>query len=248
MQIGIVTTPFIRVESHFNLMAHSMLSLLGMRTVHKLDLIAVVNGYRIEGPELQFINSGFDHVEINDRNNLARAWNKGIRLAFERGAEYVLVMNLDINFHPQFLDNLIAFAERRKDAIIWSGMEWKDEKTLETAPLKNTEDSENASFSCFLIDKRLFEKVGEFDEQFEPAYHEDSDMIYRIRLARESHARTASALYWHFEAGTIQGFAAEDQHPLLQEMRVFLDIGMERYGRKWGGLPGKEKYSTPYNT
>ncbi len=244
-KVAAVAVPYILGETHFVLMVQTLLSLLAMKHEHELDIIAVVNRFDGPDPDYEWLVRSCDLVERNDKNCLARAWNKGIRHAFERGAEYALVCNLDLLFHPRYLAELVEFARREPEHFIWGGTDYPDPKTLENAPL-DAEPAAKASFDCFLIDRKLFERVGEFDEQFEPAYHEDSDMLYRIKLANGTIKNTGAARYHHFDRITIKGAKIEGRQEFLDELRAMMNLSMARYETKWGGLPGKERFITPY--
>jgi GT2 family glycosyltransferase len=245
-KIAIVAVPYILHQFHKIFMVQTVLSLLSMKHEYELDLIAIVNSFQGSEKDFEFITQSFDVVDVNDKNNLARAWNKGIKAAIERGADYVLVINLDLVFHSQFLNNLVEFAKFNPEAIMWSGHEWSDQENLELAPL-SSEISDAAHAACFLIDKRLFEIVGDFDEQFEPAYHEDSDMLYRIKLKKLKTMSTKKALFYHLDRVTLKGAINNGDRDMLDTLRICMDLCMEKYAKKWGGLPGRERYKEPYD-
>lgn len=244
-RVAVVVVPYILNDTHFNFMVQTIFSLFGMKTKHELDVIAIVNHCRPNQTDMGWIRPTFNLVEINDQNNLARAWNKGILQALDRGADYVLVPNLDLLFHDSFLDNLVSFAESNPHAVIWSGQEWTDRAAFESEPI-TYEVSEGAMFSCFLVDKRLFQILGPFDEQFSPAYHEDSDMLYRVKLMGLKTLRTASARYFHFDRMTIKGAKIESDETFLEKVSESLTFNLEKYKKKWGGAPGEESYMAPY--
>jgi GT2 family glycosyltransferase len=221
-------------------------SLKSNQTSHALDLIAIVNGLHGNDTAAAWIKKNFNQVEDNDVNILARAWNKGIRLAFERGADYCLVINLDLLFHPKFLDNLIAFAQSHPEAIAWSGMLGTEKDVLQAVPV-GTEVFPVVSFCAFLIDRRLLEAVGPFDEQFSPAYFEDSDMVYRIKLRGLKLLTTASALFHHFESVTLQSAIFKTEFQYVKTFSDSVKINEARFVRKWGGVPGSEQYQVPYD-
>lgn len=247
-KLAILAVPYILTETHYTFMVHTVLSLLSCKHDHHLDLIAVVNAFDRPEADLEWLRRSFDHVEMNDRNCLARAWNKGIARALDRGADYILLINLDLMFHSQFIAELLQFAGQHPEHLVWGGDEWKDRTTLESAALEeHNAGVVGVHFNCFLIDRRLFDQIGEFDEQFEPAYHEDSDMIYRVKLAGKTMFRTSRARYHHFDRITIKGAAAERQEEFLDKLRLMMDNSMALYEKKWGGLPSHERFNTPYN-
>jgi len=244
-KVAIVTVPYIRAYDHLLFAQQTIESLLRNTTRHALDLIAIANSLEEPTESRSWATKTFHLLEENDENCLARAWNKGIRRGFERGADFCLVINLDVLFHPLYLDNLIAFAQATPQAIMWSGDLWKEESTLLTAPIEST-TVESAEASGFLIDRRLFAAVGDFDEQFKPAYYEDVDMWYRIKRAGLRSCRTTTARFFHFESITLQSALVHNETVTVQNLRSALVENERRYKEKWGGPRGQEIYTTPW--
>jgi len=56
-----------------------------------------------------------------------------------------------------------------------------NKKIKETEETKRIKEVDNIVGSCFLIKKRVLEKVGFFDESFSPAYGEETDLCFRAR-------------------------------------------------------------------
>lgn len=133
--------------------------------------------------------------------SVAKAWNTLIEEGL-RKADYVLILNSDVILRQDSISNLLKFAEEHKEAIMWTMAEAPDRRKLESQELSVNFD-EHPHFSAFMVDKRLFEKVGKFDENFEMAYMEDLDMHLRILLAGEKALKTASALFYHYGSRTI---------------------------------------------
>jgi GT2 family glycosyltransferase len=242
MRIAVLTVPFITVPRHRALAETCLASL---RAQHELDLIAAPTRWRND-EDLAWLKRTFASVITPGENILARAWNIGIDHALERGAEKVLLTNLDILFHHQCIDNLVAFSEKHPEALVWSPHEHPDPRTLEDVPLVE-ESYAHANFSCCLLDARLFKQVGKFDENFVPAYYEDWDMIYRIKLAGGSFLATRSALIYHVSTGTVKLAAAADDDKVVFEMDSAVKKNCERFIAKWGGAQGKEVFTVPYN-
>lgn len=132
---------------------------------------------------------------------LARAWN----ILIEKGlavAEYVLVLNSDVILHREAIELLLKFAEEHKDALLWTMADYEDKRSLNNAEIRSDFD-ESPHFSAFMVDERLFQEIGKFDENFERAYMEDVDMHLRILLAGKKALKTASALFYHYGSRTI---------------------------------------------
>lgn len=247
-KIAIVAVPFILSDRHMRL-ADEMVRSITSR--HEITTIAVVNHVRSDA-ELSIVKNWFSVVELNDQNILSRAWNKGIRIALQSGARYIIVANLDLIFHPLCIDNLVVCAEKNPDAFVWSPSRWTDSASFERAKISPREVP-GADWSCFMIDRRLPDVVGEFDEGYIPAYLEDEDMTYRLRLVGIRTVTSRAALILHQEAGTIRGLLevplteTERAVAFLKELRQKITANDERYIAKWGGRHGTEKFTVPFD-
>jgi len=245
-EVAIIAPIYITTNSAFMLAEQTMKS---VAAPFPIDKIAIVNRVRDNQTDQQWLANTFDLVLPSDENILARAWNIGIKLAFERGAKYALVINLDIIFHKICIETLISFAEHNRDAILWSATEWLELQTLYSAEFPHQGVIvDDAQFSCFLVDKRLFEEVGEFDEQFAPCYHEDTDMRYRIRLLGKTMMRTSAARYFHFDRVSMRSALAEHDTDQVFSLINSTDENLQRYVNKWGGKPGSETFKAPYQS
>jgi len=82
--------------------------------------------------------------------------------------------------------------------------------------------------------------VGRYDERFWPGYYEDNDYHYRLKLAGLEPVRVTSA-YTHDRSSTLA--RAED----AEVIRLGAMKSHEYYIRKWGGAPGEERYTLPFD-
>lgn len=243
--LAIVCVLYINSDLHLALAQDTVASI---RCAVPHEKIAVVNRIRDLRSDRDFIEQSFDRVIQNDQNVLARAWNLGIRAGLEAGHRQVLLPNLDIRFHPACIDTLLDFADRYPRDIVWSATPVVDENELSREFSPVTPAAEHCSevfFSCFLVDHRLFTQVGEFDEQFRPAYYEDVDMAYRMKIRGEVGASCPRARYFHYELGSMKGDALVGIDSASQ-IRLLVGENDIRYERKWGGRPGRETLTTPY--
>lgn len=177
---------------------------------------------------------------------LSKAWNDGAQQAFDMGCDYALVCNDDIMFAPQCIDNMVAEYERLRPT----------EKVIMVTPnnifaqLPNKYDilsyqtpddpytwAEHPNFSCFLITPEYFEKIGKFDENFNPAWYEDNDSHRRATLAGYKEITTTAAPQVHIGGVSTSMLP----HPANSE------ASRQHYVAKWGGIPGGEAFATPYN-
>jgi len=160
---------------------------------------------------------------------VSKAWNDGIQKAVELGCEYILVLNEDIVLKQDAIDNLVAFAQQRQEAVLWSMGNYHDLFSLEQAINKPEEFSEHPNFSAFMVHRSWPEVFGRFDENFIPGYFEDSCAHARIALANQKAYVTAAAWCYHFGSRTINSdeeFRAT-MPPLFQKNAAY-------FLRKWG--------------
>lgn len=251
MKIALLAVPFILSGYHLRNAQQTLATVRSSQ--HEILRLAVVNAIRGGQGDEAWLKQSFDLVEFNDHNNLARAWNRGIRKALELGAHYVLVANLDMRFHPECIDRLVACAIENPKELLWSAGRWHNYGTLAMAELAPRRRP-GTVWSCFMTDGRLFDLVGEFDEVFTPAYHEDSDMIRRMDLKGLPRGVIAEdALVYHGELATMKGCLEIENASIRERLQFMVAIRQvvnknnQLYIRKWGGLPGKERYTVPYN-
>jgi hypothetical protein len=97
-------------------------------------------------------------------------------------------------------------------------------------------------FSCFMPTKRLIDRIGYFDESFSPAYFEDNDYFRRMKLDEDVLLVPVETNIKHYASSTIEKFSIEQ----MQKHHDGFRANEQYYISKWGGLPHKEKYTTPF--
>jgi GT2 family glycosyltransferase len=230
------------------------------------------------------VSNTFAHKRNEERWGCSQSWNFGIRDAFERGFDYVFVINNDVLVHPEAIKRLIGRFEEAKrihiplpQKIEVSGPMIGEtptatvtEETLESQILamatcmniagqctfpqdlfrKNLEEfksvgeAEHPDFSGFMINRNCWEKVGEFDEGFAPAYFEDNDYHLRINKVGLKAITYPSAVFYHF--GSKTRIEADNERPVITNDSF--EKNRSYYIAKWGGLPSQETYENPFNS
>ena len=190
-------------------------------------------------------NALIKHFEQNI--GVGSAWNWGIdqaRMYFN--SRYFLILNNDLLLHPEAIDVLIATLSPPNvvlsTATNVSGRVASPDNVLSLKIPTKKKLKEAPDFSCFMLSKEAIEKVGHFDEQFFPAYFEDNDYHYRIKLAGLKAVKTNQALYFHYGSRTIK-----ENEEVRNKSNLGYTVNREYYKRKWGGKPGKEKFVKPNN-
>ncbi len=196
----------------------------------------------------------FAYVQNKERWGFQKSVNFGVHDGFERGYDLVFVVNNDIVLHPEAIWRLAerfekggagmvtcfdVHGEMSKEAILpWNigTLLSQDKEAIEEAP--------HPSFSAFAVNKECWDTVGEFDELFAPAYFEDNDFHYRMKLAGLLAIVYPPAMFYHYGSRT-QLEARENGLPMVPT--PMFENGRGFYVRKWGGRPGEEKWEHPYN-
>jgi GT2 family glycosyltransferase len=176
------------------------------------DIFVVDNGNQ----NIDLVNEKLFVLKSEQNLGVAASWNWLCKTIFSKH-EWALLLNDDI-YCGYGTDVVNKVIEESKVGIVQS----------------------YHNFSVILINKDLYNKIGEFDEGFYPAYYEDSDYLYRLKLA-----------------GLLQE-VSECLNPkiALRSMTYEKDPDLVnnamrknrlRYIDKWGGSPLLEKYTIPYD-
>lgn len=137
----------------------------------------------------------------------------------------ILIVNDDIEFSSNDIESFYNSWNDNKEEFLYCN----------NIPLLNM-------FSCFLLPKYVVSKVGYFDETFYPAYFEDNDMSYRMKLAGINTKSIVTNIS-HIGSATIKSY---DNDNIRRHHNQFT-ANKNYYISKWGGLPHEEVYLTPFN-
>lgn len=254
-KIGIVSVIYFASDKHLELAVESHKTFKSNK--YRILNYGIVNKWR-DG-DRRILREHYNYIIENDENCLAKAWNIGVKKALNDGCKYVLLPNLDLRLDEGCIDNLISFARNNPDAIIWSAyctngnMDYvtDGETSIKREAIKFDENGTCKihysktldSYTCFLIDKKLFNIIGEFDENIKPAYGEDNDMEYRIHLNNMKHLCTKAATFFHHGSMTIR---AHDD-PEWAKKNLSSSMAEKYLIEKWGGTRENMHYKTPFN-
>ena len=163
-------------------------------------------------------------LEINPSNlGFLKSCNRAARLA---KGDYLFFLNNDTLVCEGWLDSLLSIFDRFPDAglagakllypngvlqeaggIIWNdGSAWNYGRTddPDKAEYNYVRETDYVSGCGILIPRVLWEGLGGFDEIFAPAYCEDSDLAFRVRVAGRKVYYCPSSSIVHLE-GLSQG-------------------------------------------
>jgi GT2 family glycosyltransferase len=147
------------------------------------------------------INSIF--INNNDNFGVAKGNNQGIEQALQDECEYILLLNNDIVFNQNTIENLVDYTVKNDISIIVPKIYYHNTNKLwmaggyiskfkGTSPHRGDLEEDNGQYenieavdytpTCFmLINKKVFDKVGLMDEKYF-VYYDDSDFIYRANI------------------------------------------------------------------
>jgi len=171
---------------------------------------------------------------------IAAVWNRKSRAAFLDGCDYVLILNDDAYVEPWAVDRMIEELQQNPSLHLVSGESTHmPGEVIQAEPLKRA----NLNFSCFMITPELFNWVGLFDENFYPAYFEDNDFHYRMQLLGMPAYGLKAAQFFHQGSVTTNNRKEEIGHTIYSQF----EDNRTYYVEKWGGNPGEEVFSHPFN-
>ncbi len=197
-------------------------------------------------------------IENETNIGCAVAWNQGIKTAVsERNIDYAVILNNDIILHHDCIDNMIGEIKAGGFPFV-SGIDVCKEcaKPIDVLELDVPAKKfvvDEPEFSCYTVDIKLLDKLREreenieeypglFDQKFHPAYFEDNDFHYRIKLAKMRAVKLNTALYYHYGSRTILS-----NEEVLNISNNYYSINAQRYVEKWGGGPRQEKFKIPFD-
>lgn len=166
-------------------------------------------------------------------NGVSKAWNEILRATLN--FDVTVICNDDIVFDQHALNNLVrSWDEVPKDALMVTASTVFD--------IEGPRYIEAPDYSCFAIKPSVYmETIGLFDENFTPAYFEDNDSHYRIKLAGHEAYRDHMSFITH--KGSQTQNANPDKPIVTSQM---FEKNRAYYVEKWGGRPGEEKLKVPY--
>src|SRR5206468_4844357 len=215
----------------YNQLVHTMRCLESiLRLPNNVDEIIIVDNASTDStPEYL---KGIDGVTvIRNTTNLgcAKAWNQGIRAS--RG-EVVGILSNDIVVPSGWLPALLRFMEQTGHGIVSpAAREGLLDYNLEQYAAGFVRRCAGASRStiygaCMLIDRKVFDRVGLFDEGFSYGGCEDVDFLWRALESGFSVGTTRAVLIHHFGMVTQEAIKGMGQND-------YPEADQSHFMRKW---------------
>lgn len=161
--------------------------------------------------------------------SLSACWNSAIKFL---KAEHILVLNNDVEIQPCTYRYLLA---QQKPFVSCVSVDKPEQ--LSTPPFGILPTRPHPDFSCFLIRKECWERVGPFDESYYPAYCEDND--YHVRMHRAGiEAVCVDLPFLHHGAGTIKNATVAER----RQIERGAERNRQRFFEQYGCWPGTKEY------
>lgn len=166
----------------------------------------------------QYVKDGFQYYRDPESHNLgvARAWNIGARKVVNEKIDYLVILSSSMLFGP----------------LLHCDFAWQ----MNTFWGADVIEADGHSWHLVALHRSLFEKVGFFDENFYPAYFEQIDWCYRLRV---NGLEGGWSRVW---INAISQGSAMNIDKIDCPAQPLLDY----YAQKWGGAKGEEKWVVPY--
>lgn len=178
------------------------------------------------------------YSSIEERNTgVSAGWNWGLEHFFENrvgDSEYVLVVGND-TILPRYCYSALLSANVPFVSGVDVGMSQLPEKP-DVFPL-----SPHPDFSCFLIRRECWEKVGRFDERMK-LYSSDQDYHIRAHFAGVQLYK-ASVPYNHQRSSTMNRATPQERHIIAQQANA----DRAELKRKWGVSAGGPDYQALFS-
>ena len=192
------------------------------------NLIVFVNS---EDPSItktlsELKNSNIRNLVVQHRYKYGRgcgpAFNEVIK-AFPHGPYWMLV-GADNYFHPGNLAKIDQYCRENSETFYF----W-------------------ASDVIPILTVRGVSTIGLFDENLYPCYFEDSDYVYRIKLAGSEPRGIPHVGVGHGSEAIRGNVTTHTNLDYKFKNEITYSQNKDYYVRKWGGEPGKEIYRSPFN-
>ena len=220
----------------------------------KLEVLVVDNGSSDGSDEA--VASAFPGVlrlRTDANLGISGGLNLGIRRALERGDDFLMLCNNDIEVAPDMVSRLLAAAREHPKVgclgpkcyyhcdrqRIWSAggrLRWREAVTrergmgeLDRGQFDADDEMDYVNGACMLVRRDAMLATGLWD----PVYHvsvEDADWCVRMRRAGWSARYVAGARLWHMVSPTTGGYTAARTYRTGRSTAIFV--------RKYAGPAG----------
>lgn len=204
--------------------------IIGIPTINRADLLneALIKYFEdfIE-TEIVIVDNGKQDIVIREKKffiyrphqnlGVSGSWNIIMDYADKVKATHVLMLNDDIYLGKNETEILYMIKHAPDCNFFNSLMNW----------------------SAWILSVKAYKTIGAFDENFFPAYFEDNDYCYRMRLCGIDRINTSY----------LNPLIYRNSQTILKDSSLNQNFNNNRqyYASKWGGIPSEETFTTPFN-
>ena len=200
-------------------------------TVNRKDLLRTALDwyiYNLKSVEIIVLDNGMQGIasghpnlrvfESHENLGVAGSWNWLINKAIERGHQNFLLLHDDVVL-KRYEEEINEIIQRNQEDLFYLA-------------------EIHFHSSVWMINKKTFKKIGQFDEGYKTYSFEFVDYFYRAELKKVP--------MFFSEILNPQTFKSGKSIERNEMLNNYVE-NRQYYKEKWGGLPAKEKFTTPFN-
>ena len=206
--------------------------------------VLVIDNASTDGTSIWLRSSALELSSLYTSNPLSvsEAWNLGLQWFFSQGAQEVLVLNNDTEIRPTTYLELKHQLHKHPNIGMVTGVGVNSQEQYNAPWPEEFEPRPHPDFSCFMIRKSTWMKVGGFDEGCIGAYLEDS--IFHVEAHRLGIELSCIDLpFLHHASGTLN--TAEPAEKF--RIQTNYEHNKQRFFTKYGCLPGTPEYDSLFS-
>lgn len=189
--------------------------------------------------------SGLKYIRNEENLGFLQTCNKAVD--FARG-QFVFLLNNDTIVTEGWLDELVQVFQEHQDVglvgsklvfhdgnmqecggIVWedaSGWNYGRNDSPDKPEYNYLKEVDYVSGAAIMFSKEFFYELDKFDEQFIPAYYEDTDLAFKVRAAGKKVYIQPKSIVIHFE-GVTNG---KDINSGIKQNQL---VNQEKFRKKW---------------
>ncbi len=180
-------------------------------------------------------------LRLTTQDSVAGCWNRALRWLFiEKGLPHALFINNDAMLRPDAYRWLVA------DGGLFVTCVGKRDPACVEPPIIAPDPASkrpHPDFSCYLIRRECFDRVGEFDENFKRGFLEDGDMHVRLHKAG-IRAECLELPFYHYGSATVKNCDNKERRAIQKQA----DLNRKYFAEKWGFEMASEQYYKFFNS
>lgn len=176
------------------------------------------------------INNRIHYFPYGENRGLALSVNDGLIQGYGDGCDVMLTCNDDVLPAPGDIEKIARAACANRDQYKVEGM-GIEMRTGQRGPL---------DWALAAINPIALETIGYFDENFFPAYYDDTDYALRARRAGLQSLVVPDTQLQHAGSGSLERVDQNTHDDQFERNQAY-------YIRKWGGEKGHELFEFPFN-